>query len=79
MKAADRLARSRVQHVRQPELQGQAPEIAASYMLEGNAWFERVASVSARWNRTIFYDGSLFHSANLRTPERLHADPPRAG
>ena len=51
------------------------PEIAASYMLDGNAWFDRVASVSARWNRAIFYDGSLFHCADLRTPERLHADP----
>jgi len=53
------------------------PEIARGYMTEGNAWFERVAEVGARWNRIVFYDGSVFHSAALRAPERLGADPAR--
>ena len=51
------------------------PDIAPGYMTEGNAWFERVAGVDARWNRIVFYDGSLFHSADLHHPERLAADP----
>lgn len=60
-----------------PSFRARHPEIAASYMLDGNAWFDRVASVAARWNRAIFYDGSLFHCADLRAPERLHDDPAR--
>lgn len=51
------------------------PEIAPGYMTDGNAWFERRAGVEARFNRLVFYDGSVFHSADLRQPERLSDDP----
>jgi hypothetical protein len=53
------------------------PEIAPGYMTEGNDWFERVASVPARLNRAIFYDGFLFHSGDIRAPGRMSADPGR--
>ncbi|MBL8307502.1 MAG: hypothetical protein JNM33_12465 [Rubrivivax sp.] len=47
------------------------------YMNGSNAFFERVAQVPAAWNRIIFYDGSLFHSADvgeaaLMTPDAQH-------
>jgi hypothetical protein len=45
------------------------------YMIDSNRYFEKVASVPAKWNRLIFYDGSLLHSGDIRTPERLSADP----
>ena len=45
-----------------------------AYMAGSNAFFERTAQVSARWNRLIVYEGSLFHSADVQ-PDRLHADP----
>ncbi len=45
------------------------------YMAGSNDWFERVAQVPAAWNRAIFYDGGLFHSADLADPARLLADP----
>lgn len=48
------------------------------YMTNSSAWFERVAVVPARFNRLIFYPGSVFHSAHVEAPERLAADP-RAG
>ena len=51
------------------------PEIPPGYMLDSNDWFERVANVPARWNRAIFYDGGVFHSGDIRTPERMSADP----
>jgi hypothetical protein len=44
------------------------------YMAGSNAYFERTAQVPAAWNRLIFYDGSLFHSADVE-PSRLAADP----
>ncbi len=48
--------------------------LRASYMAGSNAYFERIAQVPARWNRVIFYDGSLFHSADVNTA-RLDAAP----
>lgn len=51
--------------------------IEAGYMAGTNHYFERVASVPAAWNRMIFYDGSLFHSADIAAPQRLSADPAR--
>ena len=39
------------------------------YMAGSNAYFERIASVPAAWNRMIFYDGSLFHSADIDHPD----------
>lgn len=45
------------------------------YMTASNSWFERVASVPARFNRLIFYPGSIFHCADIGAPERLTADP----
>ncbi len=49
--------------------------IAPGYMLESNAYFNRIGGVPARWNRLIFYDGSLLHSGDILAPEKLSADP----
>ena len=51
--------------------------LASGYMNDSNAWFERVLSVPPRWNRAIFYDGSLFHCSHIPAPERLSDDPRR--
>lgn len=42
-----------------------------------NACFERVLTVPPRFNRAIFYDGSLFHCSDIPEPTRLSADPRR--
>lgn len=49
--------------------------LAPGYMTASGDWFERVASVPARFNRLIFYPGSIFHSADIGAPERLSPDP----
>ncbi|MEO8673606.1 MAG: DUF6445 family protein [Tahibacter sp.] len=51
--------------------------IQPGYMTASNAWFEKVASVEARWNRLIFYDGSLFHCADITQTDKLDTDPRR--
>jgi hypothetical protein len=51
--------------------------VARGYMASGNAWFEQLLSVPAKWNRLVFYDGALFHSGDIRHPERLDPDPAR--
>lgn len=54
-------------------LSGSAP----GYLTGSNAWFEQVASVPAAFNRGIFYDGEIFHAAQIEAPELLNADPGR--
>lgn len=48
--------------------------IAPGYMTGGNAWFEPLATVPARFNRLILYSGNVFHSGDIRHPERLSPD-----
>ncbi|MDQ3287772.1 MAG: DUF6445 family protein [Pseudomonadota bacterium] len=52
--------------------------VRPGYMTRSNEWFEKLATVPARWNRLIFYDGGLFHSGEITSPEKLLPDP-RAG
>jgi Family of unknown function (DUF6445) len=52
--------------------------LRAGYLTESNAYFEKIFTVPARWNRLIFYDGSRFHCSNISAPERL-SDDPRTG
>lgn len=49
--------------------------IEPGYMLDSNAYFKRIGGVPARWNRLIFYDGSMLHSGDIRAPDKLDADP----
>jgi hypothetical protein len=48
-----------------------------AYLTSSNPYFELLCTVPAAWNRAIFYDGSIFHSAHIETPEQLSADPER--
>ncbi|MDP9088197.1 MAG: DUF6445 family protein [Pseudomonadota bacterium] len=49
--------------------------IKAGYIREGNEYFRRIGSVAAKWNRLIFYDGSMLHSSDITAPESLSCDP----
>jgi len=51
--------------------------LAQGYMTGSNHLFRRIGSVAARWNRLIFYDGSILHSGDIVAPERLGTDPER--
>ena len=51
--------------------------IVPGYIGDSNAYFTRVGGVEARWNRLIFYDGSLLHSGDIPDPARLSSDPTR--
>ena len=51
--------------------------LRAGYMNGSNTYFDRVAQVGPAWNRLIFYDGGLFHSADVGEPTRMVADPLR--
>ncbi len=51
--------------------------IDTGYMTASNAWFEKLTTVPARYNRIIFYEGTLFHSGEIAHPELLNRDPRR--
>lgn len=53
----------------------QRHQIEPGYMAGDNRYFECVAELPAVWNRLVFYEGALFHSAHLPHPERLSPDP----
>ena len=47
------------------------------YMTESNRYFEVIGRVPARWNRAIFYDGSIFHSGDIgRAPAAAYLSDP---
>lgn len=50
-------------------------QVEVSYMNRSNEWFEQVCTVPARFNRAIFYDGSVFHAAQIERPALLRDDP----
>ncbi len=49
--------------------------IESGYMLDSNRYFCKIGSVPAKWNRLIFYDGSILHSGDIRSPDKLSDDP----
>lgn len=51
--------------------------VGVGYMTESNAWFEKLLTVPARWNRMIVYEGTLFHTGEIAHPELLVRDPRR--
>ncbi|HEY0503247.1 MAG TPA: DUF6445 family protein [Lysobacter sp.] len=49
--------------------------VQPGYMTASNDWFHKAVTIPARWNRLIFYPGTVFHCAQMSSPERLTADP----
>ena len=49
--------------------------IAPGFMTQSNAWFEKVLTIGARWNRMVIYDSMVFHSGDILRPEAMTADP----
>jgi tryptophan halogenase len=40
--------------------------IPSGYMTQSNRYFEVIGRVPAKWNRAVFYDGSIFHSGDIQ-------------
>jgi hypothetical protein len=53
----------------------QAYGLPQAYMVDSNSYFTRIGTVAAKWNRLVFYDGSILHSGDIRAPEQLTRDP----
>ncbi|SHG65846.1 DUF6445 family protein [Massilia sp. CF038] len=61
-------------HYLQRAADGSEP-VDAAYLSKSTPWFEQVCTVPAKFNRAIFYDGTLFHAAQISRPDLLTADP----
>jgi hypothetical protein len=46
-----------------------------AYMRASNRYFHLTATVPAKFNRMIFYDGGEFHTGDIAAPEKLSANP----
>ncbi len=40
--------------------------ITPAYMTQSNPYFEVIGRMAPRWNRAVFYDGSIFHSGDIQ-------------
>nr|WP_315487669.1 DUF6445 family protein [uncultured Undibacterium sp.] len=49
--------------------------VEQKYMQGSNAYFEQIGSVPAKWNRIIFYDGNIHHTADIVDEKKLSKDP----
>ena len=47
---------------------GRKYDLPSAYMTQSNRYFEVIGRVEAKWNRAVFYDGSIFHSGDIRGP-----------
>jgi hypothetical protein len=48
-----------------------------SYQTGSNKYFELIKMIPPKWNRVIFYDAYVFHSAYIANPALLNGDPTR--
>lgn len=54
---------------------GRKYAIQRGYFKESNEFFEKLYTAPAKWNRMVFYDGGIFHSGDIRHPEKMSANP----
>lgn len=48
---------------------------APAYLHASNDYFELMHTVPAKWNRAIFYEGTIFHAAHITQPVLLNSEP----
>jgi hypothetical protein len=48
---------------------------APAYLHASNDYFELIHTVPAKWNRAIFYQGTIFHAAHIIQPGLLNSEP----
>lgn len=69
-----------LQQLRRQERSGDmaAADVPSTFATGSTRHFEKVLTIPPRYNRAIFYNGGLFHSGDLHSPELMVNDP-RAG
>lgn len=52
-----------------------APDEPPTFAIASSQHFEKVLTIAPRYNRAIFYNGEIFHSGHIHTPELMVNDP----
>lgn len=47
----------------------------ALHLPDSNRYFRRFGGGNARWNRVMFYDGTILHAGDILEPDRLTNHP----
>ena len=50
-------------------------DVPSTFAIGSTRHFEKVLTIPPRYNRAIFYNGGLFHSGDLHSPELMVNDP----
>ena len=68
---------SLLHELRRQERTGEVPtaDLPPTFAIGSTRWFEKVLTIPPRYNRAIFYNGGLFHSGDLHSPELMVNDP----
>ncbi|MUI14147.1 hypothetical protein GJV26_17030 [Massilia dura] len=63
--------------LRRQERAGEAAtaDVPSTFAIGSTRHFEKVLTIPPRYNRAIFYNGELFHSGDLHSPELMTNDP----
>ena len=66
-----------LQELRRQERTGEvaAADVPPTFAIGSTRYFEKILTIPPRYNRAIFYNGGLFHSGDLHTPELMVNDP----
>lgn len=69
-----------LRELKRMEMAGELPVPTAppTFAIASDEHFEKALTIEPRFNRAIFYNGELFHSAHITAPE-LMVDDPAAG
>jgi hypothetical protein len=63
--------------LRRQERAGEAAtaDVPSTFAIVSTRHFEKILTIPPRYNRAIFYNGGLFHSGDLHSPELMVNDP----
>lgn len=51
------------------------PDAPPTFAIASSRHFEKVLTITPRYNRAIFYNGEIFHSGHIHAPELMVNDP----
>ncbi len=63
--------------MRRQEQAGEAAtaDVPPTFAIGSTRYFEKILTIPPRFNRAIFYNGALFHSGDVHSPELMVNDP----
>lgn len=64
-----------IDDLKRRERAGETADEPPTFAIASSRHFEKVLTIAPRYNRAIFYNGEIFHSGHIHTPELMVNDP----